>query len=142
MFSDPRNGLRGQMLSSAYRIGAGQQCSGNVSKVELLSPADFPPGQDEPAFRILGHALSLPSRATVRKLVLTADGKIVGFAASVAGPFSAKHSELVRNAGSDDWLGYAGVSRNTASLDVYAVDSNAGALCHLAEVELPVVQPR
>lgn len=137
MFSDSKNDQMGQSLSGTYRIGSSQQCQGRATMVERVPPEDLLVDKGAGGLRISGWAVEGPSKTPVRSLVIAADDKIVGFAASIAGPFTAKHSELVRKPESGEWLGFARPLREAKLIDVYAVDSSADTTCHLATVEVP-----
>jgi hypothetical protein len=137
MFSDVKNNQMGQLLSSIYRVGSSQQCQGQATVVERVPSEDLLFDRDAGALRISGWAMNGPSKTPVSRLIIAADGKVIGFAASIAGPFTAKHSDLVRKSESGDWLGFARPPHGTAVFDVYAVDNSAGSLCHLAAVEVP-----
>jgi hypothetical protein len=137
MFSDSKNPQMGQLLSSVYRMQSSQQCHGQVSVVEPVRPEDLLVDKEAGALRISGWAVDGGANSPVRRLVIAADGKIVGFAASIAGPFTAKHSELVRKSDSSEWLGYARPPREAALIDVYAVNKTADTICRLATAGVP-----
>jgi len=61
---------------------------------------------------------------------MVSDDRIVGYGASVAGPFAAKHSEIVRKKGPAEWLGFARPPGDAALMDVYALDGSVGTACH------------
>lgn len=137
MFSDAKNNQMGQLVWSIYRIGSPQQCQGQVTMVERVPPEDMLADKDAGALRISGWAVDQPSRRQVQRLVIATEGKIIGFAASIAGSFTAKHSDLVRGPESGEWLGFARPPQEAALMDVYATDSSAGTACRLATVEVP-----
>jgi hypothetical protein len=137
MFSDLKNNQMGQLLSSTYRITSPQQCLGQATIVERLPPEDLLVDKDSGALRISGWVVDRLSKTPVRRLVIAADDKIIGFAASIAGPLTAKHSELVRKPESGEWLGFALPPYEATLVDVYAVVDGADAVCHAATVEVP-----
>jgi len=137
MFSDPKNDTTGQMLSATYEIRSSRQCQGGATLVERVPPGDLLVDKGEGALRISGSAVKGLSKIPVWRLVIAADDKIVGFGASTAGPFAAKHSELVRKADSGEWLGFARPPHEAAVIDVYALDDSADTVCHVATVEVP-----
>lgn len=132
MFGDFPRGQMGQSLSSVYAIESPQQCRGSISVIESIAPEDLLPGDPGGALRVLGWAFKADSRTPVRRLVLVGDQKIVGFAASVAGPLSAKHSDLVRTPEAGRWLGFARYSGPPAQLAAYALDKETDAACLLS----------
>jgi hypothetical protein len=62
--------------------------------------------------------------------------RVVGYGASLAGSFKAKHSDIVRKKDFAEWLGFAQVPWDAASIQVYGVSKNSNELCHITEVEL------
>jgi hypothetical protein len=137
MFSDVQNDQMGRLLSSTYRTSSPQQCQGQVTTVERILPGELEDRDISDALRISGSATDRFSRTPARKFLIVSDDKIVGYGASVAGPFAAKHSEIVRKKASVEWLGFARLPRDASMIDAYAVDSSMGTACHLATVEVP-----
>lgn len=137
MFSDFKNDQMGQLLSSAYRVGSSQQCQGQATKVERVRPEETLFDNESSALRISGWAVNGASKAPVRSLIIAADGKVIGFAASIAGAFTAKHSDLVRKSELGEWFGFARLPNGAATLDVYAVDNSVNTLCPFAKAEIP-----
>jgi hypothetical protein len=136
MFSDVGNDQMGKLFSSTYRTSLSQQCQGQVTSVERIPPEELE-NRDIGAFRISGSTTDGSSRTPVRKLLIVADDRIVGYGASVAGPFAAKHSDIVRRKAPGEWLGFARLSRDASLIDVYAVDRSLGTACQLATVGIP-----
>jgi len=136
MFSDVKNDQMGRLLSSTYRTSSSQQCHGQVTTVERILPGELEDRDISDALRISGSATDRFSR-TPRKFLIVSDDKIVGYGASVAGPFAAKHSEIVRKKVSGEWLGFARLPRDASMIDAYALDSSMSTACHLATVEVP-----
>jgi hypothetical protein len=132
MFSDSNTGELGQSLVSAYRIASSQHCRGQATMVEQLSAEDLLADKDTLTLRINGWALD-GSNAPFRRLVFAADGRTVGFAASLAGPLSAKHSELVRNPNPSGWMGFA-LPNRIEPIEIYAVDNRGATVCHVATI--------
>jgi hypothetical protein len=137
MFSDVKNDQMGKLLSSTYRTSSAQQCQGQVTAVERILPGELEDRDIGDALRISGSATDRSSRTPVRKFLIVSDDKIVGYGASVAGPFAAKHSEIVRKKASGEWLAFARLPRDASMIDVYAVDGSMGTACHVATGEVP-----
>jgi hypothetical protein len=136
MFSDIGNDQMGKLLSSTYRTPSSPQCQGQVTTVERIPPEELE-NRDISALRISGSTTDGFSGTPGRKFLIVSDDKIVGYGASVAGPFAAKHSDMVRKKAPGGWLGFARLSHDASLMDVYAVDGRMGTACHLATVEVP-----
>jgi hypothetical protein len=137
MFSDVKNGQLGQSLASAYRVDSTQQCEGRTKIAERIPANELLAGSDTGALQLSGWAVNGPSHTPAQRLIITADDRIVGFGASIAGPFTAKHSELIRKSPPGEWLGFARPPLGTAVIDVFSVNGSAGTACRLATVEVP-----
>jgi hypothetical protein len=137
IFSDEANVQMGQSISSVYPDKSALQCEGQATGIERLPAEKLLAGTNGSALRISGWAVYQPSRTAVRRLLLVADGKIVGYAATLPGPFTAKHSEIIRKSELGSWIGFAQTPRESKTLDIYAVDSGANAVCHLSTTNLP-----
>jgi hypothetical protein len=137
MFSDLKNDQMGQLLSSSYRVGSSRLCQGQATRVERVAPEELLFDNDTSALRISGRAFARSSPAPVRRFIIGADGRVIGFGASMVGSFTAKHSELVRKPESGEWLGFARRPHDATVIDVYGVDDSANTLCPLATVEVP-----
>jgi hypothetical protein len=137
MFSDLKNDQVGQPLSSTFQTSPPQQCEGQVTTVQQLQPGELLGDGDIGALGISGWATNRFSRAPVRRLVFVSNDKIVGYGASIAGSSAAKPGEIAPKRGSDKWLGFIRPPSKAASIDVYALDDNANAVCHVATVQLP-----
>jgi hypothetical protein len=136
MFSDA-NGQMGQLLASTYRVDPSQQCQGRAIIAERIPLEEVLADGNTGALRLSGWAVNAPSNAPSQRLVITAGDRIVGFGASMAGPFAAKHSEIIRKSQPGQWVGFASPPREAAIIDVFAVNGSAGTACRLAMVEVP-----
>jgi len=131
MFSDVRNDQLGQLFSSSYQSPSPLSCEGQVTAVQKL-PAEELLGQaygDAGAFGIAGFTADSFSQAPLRRFVFVSDNKIIGYGASLPEVSGAKN--ILK------WLGFGRQPRNVASIDVYALDSRADTVCHLAVVQVP-----
>jgi hypothetical protein len=137
MFSDVKNEQMGQLLASIYQVDSPRQCQGRAIIAERIPTDELLADKDAAVLRLTGWAFNGPSDTPSQTLIITANDKIIGFGASIAGPFTAKHSELIRKSPPGEWLGFARPPRAAAVIDVFAIDRNAGAVCRLATVEVP-----
>jgi hypothetical protein len=137
LFSDATNEQMGRLLSSTYRVGPSSQCKGRAIVAERIPADNLLIGNDTRALRLSGFALDELSNTPEQRLIIAADDRIVGYGASIAGPFAAKHSELVRKRDPGEWLGFARPPEGATFLDVFAVNKSAGTVCRLATVEVP-----
>src|SRR5690348_7659257 len=136
MFSDSANDHIGQPLSSIYTISPADRCQGDITDVQWVSAADLL-DDHAPALRIAGTATRLPSKSPVDRLILTAGGTVVGYAAAMAGPFGAKHSDIIRDHATGNWLGFATPPDPPQDIHVYAVDAPGSTVCAVASVVSP-----
>lgn len=76
------------------------------------------------------------SKAPIRRLVFASGDQVIGYGASLAGSFKAKHSDIVRKKGSAEWLGFAQIPWGDGSIQIYGLPKASSALCRLAEVDV------
>jgi hypothetical protein len=137
MFSDKSNGQIGKLLSANFTIGSDSQCRGEANTVKRLLKEDILFGDDAPVLQISGWAVTGSSKTPIERLVFASTSdRVVGYGASLAGSFKAKHSDIVRKKDFAEWLGFAQVPWDAASIQVYGVSKNSNELCHITEVEL------
>jgi hypothetical protein len=137
MFSDVKNEQMGQLLASTYRIDSPQQCQGRATIAERIPSDQLLANSDTDALRLSGWVVNSSSNATSQSFVITAGDTIVGFGAPIAGPFAAKHSEIIRESQPGEWLGFARPPLGASVINVFAVNGSAGTICRLATVEVP-----
>lgn len=136
MFSDPQNDQLGQSFSSLYQVSTSQACQGESIVASRIPPENLLPGNHAGDLQISGVS-DRAFHETNARFLLTANDRIIGFGAPIAGPFAAKHSEIVREQDAGSWLGFVASPLGIPSIDVY-LDGNGGeTACRLATVKIP-----
>ncbi len=140
MFSGSWYGHMDEPLASVYHVGSEELCAGQVSVVEPVPPEDSLTGQDTGGLRVSGWAVDRQSEKTIRSLVITADGRIAGFAVGgLQRDFGegAGSKAFLKKARFVEWSGYAHPTPGTPAMEVYAVGNRRNELCLLATVAVP-----
>ena len=120
-------------LASAYRISPQSLCQGYVDSVNLVPDKRT----DSVGLKISGWTVDAKSRRPVRQIILTADGKIVGFGGlgfERSDVVAALHSPRALLSG---WIGFAQVPVGARAFEVYGQGTGRGVICEVARVPVP-----
>jgi hypothetical protein len=120
-------------LASAYQISPQTLCQGHVDSVKVV------PGErtDPVGLKIIGWTVEAKSRSPVRQIIVTVDGKIVGFGGlgfERSDVVAALHSHRALHSG---WIGYAQVPISARVLEVYGQVNGSGGIGEVARVPVP-----
>ena len=120
-------------LSSAYHISAQSLCQGYVDSVKLVPDERT----DSVGLKISGWTVDTKSRRPVRQVIVTVDGKIVGFGGlgfERSDVVAALHSPRALLSG---WIGFARIPVSARVLEVYGRVNGSGGVCEVARVPVP-----
>jgi hypothetical protein len=137
MFSGSWYGHLNAPLASVYRVDSEERCAGQVDTAAPVPLEDSLTGKDSGGLRISGWAVDRPSGKPIRSLVITADGRIAGFAVGGLQRNTAGSKAFLKKSRFVEWSGYAHPAPGAAAMEVYAVGNRGNELCHLATVTVP-----
>ena len=129
LFSTALANQMGMELTPAYRVVSSDRCAGHADLVSKIGPKGD-------SFKLAGWAVDRLTRKPVKRIVLVAGDRIVGFAVSGfarSDVATALHSNRAFHSG---WVGYAKVPDETGTIDVYGIlkSGEANGSCPLATV--------
>jgi hypothetical protein len=143
MFSGPWASQMNQPLARFYEVGSAEACKGQI-KVERLSAQDLIVHDTREDLRVAGWAVSGPAAEPAEKLLIVADGRIVGLGIGGLQPGTGK--PFLMEKGKNflmqrkfiDWSGLARVGSDVRSIDLYAVDRHQSRqVCFVASAAIP-----
>jgi hypothetical protein len=137
VFFDSWHGQMHKPLASVYRVDSQERCAGEVNLIERVPSEDLLTDEDSGGLRISGWAVSGLSENPVRRLVIAADGNIVGFAVGGFPLRTAADKVFLKSAKFVEWSGSVRPPSEAVSIDIYAVDNHGDGLCHIATARIP-----
>jgi len=121
LFSTPQARQFGQKFADVYRIGPEDACEGNPGLLFNVSANPNDVG-------VRGWAIERKNGEAVKRVVLVADGTIVGFAVPGFEPIGSSDESSAQHPRNSGWIGYAKLN-GSPTLDFYAIVTNQQA-CH------------
>lgn len=145
MFSGPWAAQVNQPLAKFYDVEPAGDCKGQMS-IERLSAQDLVAADSANDLRITGWAVSGSAGEPAGKLLIVADGHIVGLAIGglelskngALGPTSPGSKTFLMQKKFVDWSGLARVAPGVQSIDVYVIDAQQPRhVCLIASATVP-----
>jgi hypothetical protein len=125
-------------FASVYPVAQDGICQGRVDETKIV-PDNLVSREDKDSvgLKISGWTVDARWRWPVRRVILTAGGKIVGFGAIGSGRRDVALAFHTRRAFFSGWVGYARVPMNTSFLDVYGQVYGTGGICKVTSIPVP-----
>ncbi len=126
IFAGKQYELLGRLLDSQYQLESGGACLGSISSAQVL------PAGDGHGLRLTGHAWDRQTQKPAEDVVVTADGRIIGFGTSLVIPLTARRPGSEAGGSHFEWIAF---SANAAGkIQLYAVTGkNQSAVCLFAD---------